>query len=151
MPRLRRLADDKQNQKQICRNRRGDLVCNETTIMKTKSILRFAGLFCGLAMGAGLLAATFDSSAQDMRFFRIAGPAPTAIIAFQSDGTLVWSNALAGTNYTVQTATALGGGTNWVDYVQLPVTNGVNTNRIIDPNPPAGMALIPAGQFHDGG
>ena len=63
------------------------------------------------------------------------------------DGTLVWSNALAGTNYTVQTATSLAGGTNWVDYVQLPVTNGVNTNRLFDPNPPAGMALIPAGSF----
>jgi formylglycine-generating enzyme required for sulfatase activity len=44
-------------------------------------------------------------------------------------------------------ATSLGGGTNWVDYVQLPVTDAVNVNRIIDPNPPAGMALIPAGSF----
>ena len=63
----------------------------------------------------------------------------------------MWSNALSGTNYTVQTAISLGGGANWVDYVQLPVTNRVNTNRIFDPNPPAGMALIPAGMFHDGG
>ena len=39
------------------------------------------------------------------------------------------------------------GGTNWVDYVQLPVTNGVNTNQLIAFNPPAGMALIPAGAF----
>jgi formylglycine-generating enzyme required for sulfatase activity len=34
-----------------------------------------------------------------------------------------------------------------VDYVQLPVTNGVNTNRLIAFNPPAGMAFIPAGCF----
>ena len=40
----------------------------------------------------------------------------------------------------------LPGGTNWVDYVQLP-TNGINTNQIIAFNPPAGMALIPAGSF----
>ena len=80
----------------------------------------------------------------------LAGPAATTITAFRPDGTLVWSNALAGTNYTVQTATSLPGGTNWVDYVQLPVTNGVNTNRVIDLNPPSGMALIPAGSFQMG-
>jgi formylglycine-generating enzyme required for sulfatase activity len=34
-----------------------------------------------------------------------------------------------------------------VDYVQIPVTNGVNTNLIFAFNPPAGMALIPAGSF----
>jgi formylglycine-generating enzyme required for sulfatase activity len=85
--------------------------------------------------------------AQDARFFRISGPAATTITAFRPDGTLVWSNALAGTNYTVQTAVSLAAGTNWVDYVQIPVTNGVNTNRVIDLNPPSGMALIPAGSF----
>jgi len=37
-----------------------------------------------------------------------------------------------------------------VDYLQLSVTNGVNTNRIIDPTPPAGMELIPAGLFQMG-
>ena len=95
------------------------------------------------------LAAGRDANlpAQDARFFRISGPAATTITAFRPDGTLVWSNALAGTNYTVQTCLSLPGGTNWVDYVQLPVTNGVNTNQIIDLNPPSGMALIPAGSF----
>jgi formylglycine-generating enzyme required for sulfatase activity len=34
-----------------------------------------------------------------------------------------------------------------VDYVQLPVTQAVNTNLLIDFNPPAGMTLIPAGVF----
>ena len=94
-----------------------------------------------------LLAGINPAAAQGTRFFRISGPAATTIAAFNPDGTLVWSNALAGTNYTVQTVASLPGGTNWVDYVQLPVTNGVNTNQIVDFNPPAGMVLIPAGVF----
>ena len=64
------------------------------------------------------------------------------IVTFQPDGTLVWSNALAGTNYTVQVANSLGGGTNWVDYIQIPVTNGINTNRLIDPNLASGMGCM---------
>ena len=42
-------------------------------------------------------------AAQGAQFFRISGPAATTITAFNPDGTLVWSNALSGTNYTVQT------------------------------------------------
>jgi len=34
-----------------------------------------------------------------------------------------------------------------VNYIQIPVTNGVNTNQLVDFNPPSGMALIPAGVF----
>jgi formylglycine-generating enzyme required for sulfatase activity len=94
-----------------------------------------------------LLAGIRQAAAQGTQFFRISGPAATTITAFNADGTLVWSNALAGTNYTVQTVSLLPGGTNWVDYVQLPVTNGVNTNLIFAFNPPAGMVLIPAGVF----
>jgi formylglycine-generating enzyme len=96
---------------------------------------------------AALLTVTPALPAQDARFFRIAGPAATTITEFRPDGTLVWSNALAGTNYTVQTVAGLPGGTNWVDYVQLPVTNNVNTNRLFDPQPPTLMALIPAGSI----
>ena len=110
--------------------------------MKTK----LHSLFVVLALFVGV----HQTAAQSTRFFRIAGPAATTITAFRADGTLVWNNALAGTNYTVQMATSLGGGANWVDYVQLPVTDAVNVNRIIDPNPPAGMALIPAGSFQMG-
>jgi hypothetical protein len=94
-----------------------------------------------------LLAVIHQTDAQGTRFFRISGPAATTITAFNPDGSLIWSNAQPGTNYTVQTCTSLIGGTNWVDYVQLPVTDGVNTNRLIDFNPPVGMALIPAGVF----
>ena len=107
--------------------------------MKTKLQCAFIGLV--------LLAGVHDAIAQGSQFFRIAGPAATTITAFNPDGTLVWSNALAGANYIVQTVSSLPGGTNWVDYVQLPVTNGVNTNQIVAFNPPAGMALIPAGEF----
>ena len=94
-----------------------------------------------------VLAVARQTEAQSSQFFRISGPAATSITAFNPDGTLVWSNAMAGTNYTVQTVTSLPGGTNWVGYVQLPITNGVNTNQIVDFNPPAGMAFIPAGIF----
>ena len=110
--------------------------------MKTK----LSSFFIVLA----LLSGSNYGAAQSTRFFRITGPAATTITAIRPDGSLAWNNALAGTNYTVQMATSLGGGTNWVDYVQLPVTNAVNVNRIIDPNPPAGMALIPAGLFQMG-
>ena len=85
--------------------------------------------------------------AQGAQFFRISGPAASKILALKTDGSLVWTNAQPGTNYIVQTVAALPGGTNWVSYVQLAATNRVNTNRIVDPNPPAGMALIPAGSF----
>jgi hypothetical protein len=102
-----------------------------------------AGCFLALLLLAGI----HEAAAQTAQFFRIAGPAATTITKFRADGTLVWSNALAGTNYTVQTVSSLPGGTNWVDYVQLPVTNSVNTNQIVAFNPPTGMALIPAGSF----
>ncbi len=108
-------------------------------IMKSK----LHSLFIVLALLAGIN----QAAAQGARFFRISGPAATTIMSFNPNGTLVWSNALAGTNYTIQTATSLSGGTNWMNYVQIPVTNSVNTNLLIDFNPPAGMALIPAGAF----
>ena len=81
-----------------------------------------------------------QAAAQGAVFFRISGPAATTITAFNPEGTIVWSNASVGTNYIVQIATSPPGGTNWVDYVQLPVTNSVNTNLIVAFNPPAGMA-----------
>jgi len=100
-----------------------------------------------LRMALALLIGVHSAVAQNARFFRISGPAATTITAVRADGSLVWSNALAGTNYTVQTVASLPGGTNWVDYVQLPVTRQFNTNQIIAFNAPAGMVLIPAGTF----
>jgi len=104
---------------------------------------RLHSLFIVLALLGGIN----QAAAQGARFFRICGPAATTIMSFNADGTLVWSNALPGTNYTIQTATSLSGGTNWADYVQLRVTQAVNTNLLFAFNPPAGMALIPAGVF----
>jgi formylglycine-generating enzyme required for sulfatase activity len=44
-------------------------------------------------------------------------------------------------------ATLLSGESNWVDWVQVPVSNAVTVHQVFDPNPPPGMALIPAGSF----
>jgi sulfatase modifying factor 1 len=104
---------------------------------------KFRAAFVMLALIAGV----HQAVAQNAQFFRISGPAATKILALQPDGTLVWSNAQPGTNYTIQTVAALPGGTNWVNYVQLPVTQSVNTNLLLAYNPPVGMALIPAGAF----
>lgn len=101
---------------------------------------------CFVFFVLALFAVVHRAPAQGTRFFRISGPAPTMVTAFDPDGTLVWSNALAGTNYIIQTASQLVG-TNWVDYVNLPVTNSVNTNKLVAFHPPAGMAFIPAGSF----
>jgi formylglycine-generating enzyme required for sulfatase activity len=94
---------------------------------------------CALALGT--------AAVQAAQFFRIAGPTATTITAFRPDGTLVWSNAQPGATYTIQTVSSLRGGTNWVDYIQIPATNRVNTNLLIAFHPPAGMALIPGGVF----
>ena len=94
-----------------------------------------------------LLASIHQAAALGAQFFRISGPVATTLIAFQPDGTIVWSNAQPGATYTVQTVSSLPSGTNWVDYVQIPASNFVNTNQLVDFNPPAGMALIPAGSF----
>jgi len=103
-------------------------------------------LFVDLAV----LAVVHQAAAQSSQFFRISGPAATTITAFNPDGTLVWSNARSDTNYTIQTASSLSGESNWVSYVQIPVTSSVNTNQLVAFNPPAGMALIPAGVFKMG-
>ncbi len=107
--------------------------------MKTK----FLSLFIMLVLLAGI----HQAAAQAARFFRIYGPAATQIIAFQPDGAMVWSNAQPGATYTVQTVLSLPAGTNWVDYIQLPTTNNIHTNRLVDFHPPAGMTLVPAGSF----
>jgi formylglycine-generating enzyme required for sulfatase activity len=113
--------------------------------MKTMKLL--SRLLLLGAFAAALLTVTPTVRAADAGFFRVAGPVPTRITAFRADGTLVWTNAPTNTTFTVQTASALPDGTNWVDYVQVPTTNGVTTNRVIDYHPPSGMALIPAGSF----
>lgn len=101
-----------------------------------------------LALIAGVHQASAQLAAQaGGRFFRIAGPAMTKITAIRSDGTMVWSNAQPGATFTVQTVLSLPGGTNWVDYVQIPTTNALNTNQLLSFNAPLGMVLIPAGSY----
>ncbi len=85
--------------------------------------------------------------AQQVRMFRIAGPAATAVASLRADGTMVWNNAQPGAIYIVQTAITFTLASNWVNYVQLAVTNTVNTNLLFMLHPPAGMAFVPAGIF----
>jgi formylglycine-generating enzyme len=117
------------------------LGCNLTTNKPMKTQLQ--NMFLALALFACLQ----QADAQETRFFRMVGPAATLLTAFRPDGTLVWSNAQPGATYTVQTAATLPGGTEWVDYIQLPTTNAINTNLLFAFNPPAGMAFIPPGSF----
>jgi len=47
----------------------------------------------------------------------------------------------------IQTAQTLSPPSDWVDYVQVPISNYVTSLRLFDPSPPSGMAFIPAGSF----
>jgi len=75
-----------------------------------------------ILLGVGLLAiATSITIASETRFFRVVGPVPTTITDVTPDGTVTWTNIATNATFTV--------------------------HRIFDPNPPSGMALIPAGPF----
>ena len=69
------------------------------------------------------------SRAQEAHFFRVAGPVPTTITAVGADGYVTWTNVATNATFTVQTATSLLSESNWVDYVQVPATIGVTSNR----------------------
>jgi formylglycine-generating enzyme len=85
--------------------------------------------------------------AQESRFFRVGGPVGTSIIGLTADGYVTWTNVPTNATFTVQLALSLSGPSNWVDYVQVPVSNAVTTERIYDASPPSQMAFIPAGSF----
>jgi formylglycine-generating enzyme len=85
--------------------------------------------------------------ANDSRFFRIVGPTVAHITDLSPNGFITWTNTANTGTYTILTAQILGAATNWIDYVQFPVSNYVTTTRIYDPSPPSGMMLIPAGSF----
>ena len=87
-----------------------------------------------LALSPALCLVPPRALADEPRFFRIVGPTAATITAATPDGYITWTNAQVGTNYTIQTARRLGAATNWVDYVQIPVTSNVVTNRLYDPN-----------------
>ena len=110
--------------------------------MKTRTLVSLSScLFASLSL---LLAN--QACAQGARFFRVVGPWETEIVSLSQDGTITWTNAGTGTNCVVQTTTALSE-SNWLDYLQVPVSNAVVSMRLFDPNPPEGMAFIPAGSF----
>jgi len=96
---------------------------------------------------SGLSSTLLSANAQDARFFRVVGPVPTTISEVTPDGWVTWTNIPTNATFTVQTTTALPDETNWVDWVQVPVSNAVTVHRVFDPDPPAGMAFIPAGVF----
>jgi formylglycine-generating enzyme required for sulfatase activity len=89
----------------------------------------------------------FASAADEARFFRVMGPLPTTITEFRADGFISWTNAPTNATFRVQVARSLTGPSNWVDYIQVPATNGATTTRIIDFRPPSNMTLVPAGSF----
>ena len=70
-------------------------------------------------------AAQGASGGPEARYFRVSGPSATTITHFGTDGTLVFSNALVGATYTIQTASSMtggapaGGANTWVDYDQI--------------------------------
>ena len=99
-----------------------------------------------------LLALTLlpSARAEKARFFRMAGPVASTITGLSADGHVTWTNAPTNATFTVQTASSLLSPTNWLDYIQVPVTNPVTTHRLYDPHPPTNMAFIPAGSFQMG-
>jgi formylglycine-generating enzyme required for sulfatase activity len=109
--------------------------------MGTKAL--FGILTIALALPAGV----DQAAAEGTQFLRIVGPTETFIASFNADGSIAWSNAQPGATYIVQTVSSLPGGTNWVDYVQIPVSQSVNTNQIVAFNPPVDTAFIPADLF----
>src|SRR5690242_19035493 len=108
--------------------------------MKVPGFFARSFLPVAIAVSTGLaVTAPRVAFAQGARFFRISGPTNTAILEFRLTGEMVWSNAQPGATYNVQIASTLAGGTNWVDFVQLPTSNAINTNRLVDFHPPTSM------------
>ncbi len=92
-----------------------------------------------------------SAPAQEARFFRVVGPQAVAITSFTADGYITWTNAPTNATFTVQAAWNSFEPNNWVDYIQVPVSNSpVTVHRLYDPNPPRNMAFIPAGSFRMG-
>src|SRR5882724_2089576 len=108
-----------------------------------KSVWR-SFLFSFVAVAVLLCTIPF-ARAVEARFFRIVGPGATTITGISADGNVTWTNALTNGICTVQAADSLTGASNWVDYLQVPISNQVVSCRLFDPNPPVGMAFIPAG------
>jgi formylglycine-generating enzyme len=83
-------------------------------------------------------------------FFRFVSPGASTITGFGADGIVTWSNAMVGATGRWQRAENLEGATGWGDYVQTPVTSSVMSLRLLAPDAPSGMVLIPAGSVQMG-
>src|SRR5512138_1898793 len=82
----------------------------------------------------------------EARFYRIASTAASGITSVSADGTVRWTNAATGITCTIQIATDLAR-QDWADYIRVPITERVTTQRWFDPAPPSGMVFVPAGIF----
>ena len=111
----------------------------------SKSVWRL--LLASFVAVAVLLCTIPFACAVEARFFRIVGPGAATITGISADGNVTWTNELTNVICTVQAADSLRAASNWTDYVQVPVSNHVVNCRLFDPNPPVGMAFIPAGSF----
>ena len=102
-------------------------------------------IFSLLAFFAVIHTAPAQVPAPVSQFFRVVGPTSVKITAFNPDGTIVWTNAITGSNYTVQTSTTpMFGGSNWLNYVDMCASNCINTNLIVPFNIPQFWTNFPA-------
>ena len=102
-----------------------------------------------IVMGT-IMVAAMDATSQEQHFYRITSDTTSVITAISSAGWLTWSNEAAGGTCIVERADSLLGSNVWYSYVQHATTALVMRLRCFDPNPPAGMVLIPAGSFDMG-
>ncbi len=93
------------------------------------------------------LALIASGFAHDARLFRVTGPVPSGFNSVTPSGYVTWTNETVNDTFTVQAASSPSGDTNWVDYLQVPVSSNSTTVRLFNLQPPQGMALIPAGSF----
>ncbi len=81
----------------------------------------------------------------DPQFFRLVAPAASAITSLDPDGTISWACDAVGLTGRIQRATSLAAGGNWVDFVQVEISDATMSHRLFDPTPLEGMVLIPGG------
>jgi len=103
-------------------------------------IARHVWMVASLALMVGL-----SASGQEQQLYRITSSTTTAITAISPDGWLTWSNAAVDSTCWIERATNLLGSNVWQSYVRHTATSVVTRLHCFDPNPPAGMVLIPGG------
>lgn len=93
-----------------------------------------------------MLASLLVAPADNITFWRVLSSQTNTMTGMDPSGTLTWSNSVAGEEAQVQRATSLAQ-ENWQDYIKVPTTGMTASVWVVDPNPPVGMVLIPAGSF----